>query len=612
MNHRYALLLILLLNSSSLSAQTITLSAPIPFDTVLVNTTDSLSFWVRNAGATPFSVTDINTTRPEFRAKDTSFAVPANDSVRVYVYFMTNQNMTWKDVLLVFGTGLQGALPLGVSGTARYTDPLYNPTQGLWENALKTALTNIVANHTSLGYNIARDRMFETIDDLNLTDTIECVYIGRRIRAVTRTEAQNQNFNTEHTWPQSFFADEPMVSDLNHLYPTDAVPNSNRANFPFGPVVSNITYNVGGSKLGQRADGAMAFEPRDVHKGDVARALFYFTIRYGNLGGYMDATQENDLRVWYKFDPVSTKEIQRNNRIATYQIKRNPLIDHPEFFDRISSFHNPAAPTLFPDISTSASTINFGSIAAGDSVEWTLVILNNGRASLGITGLTLQTPSSSFRIVDTPTTVPVDSFRQVRLRFVPTQANQSYSNSLVVQSNDPDEGTVNIALAGSSGSSSALTVTIQLNAGWNMISLPVIPANPAVTSVFPTAVSPAFVYSSGYAQRDTLIPGLGYWLKFSSSQSVSISGVPTPIDTIDVNAGWNLLGSVSYPVSSASVASLPPGIIVSSFFEFSGGYVPTVSLSPMGGYWVRCSQPGQIILQGSVARHFPEIIKFQE
>jgi endonuclease I len=788
MNRCHVLFLTLLVVCTRLHAQTVTLSSPVRFDTVLVNTTDSLSFWVRNAGATPFTVTDINTTRPEFRVKDTSFAVPAHDSVRVYVYFMTNQNVTWNDVLLVTGVGLQGALPLRWSGTGRYSDVFYNSTQGLWENALKTALTNLVTNHTALGYNTARDRMFETIDDFNLTDTVECVYIGRRIRATTRTEAQNQNFNTEHTWPQSFFSsNEPMVSDLNHLFPTDAAPNSARANFPFGPVVSNVTYNVGGSKLGFRADGTSAFEPRDIHKGDVARALFYFAIRYGNLGNYMDATQESDLRVWYKSDPVSGKEIQRNNRVATYQGKRNPLIDHPEFIDRISYFRISTAPALSPDISTSTTAINFGTIASGDSVEWKLVIINNGRASLNITGLTLQSSSSIFRIIDTPTSVPVDSFAQVRVRFVPPQMNQAYTNTLVIHSNDPDEGTVNIPLAGSSTAASttttlstpvqsamgvpipvlftwfrtqgadrfhlqasttntfasfvaddsslvdsssslaglglnttyywrvrshtgggwgtysevrsfttwnalaqvqlelppdhvhgipapvrcawqripvatvyhievsanesfatlmasdstlhdttyvvpgldtlstyywhvraktsagwgefspawqfriaaALAVSAQMNAGWNIVSLPVLPGSSAVTSIFPTAVSAAYAYANGYVQRDTLTPGLGYWLKFGTSQSVSISGEPMSADTIEVNGGWNLVGPMSSPLSVDSIATSPPGIIMSSFYEFNGGYVSSATLLPLRGYWVHCSQQGRIFRQNS-------------
>ncbi len=451
----YVLLFMLLIGGGPAQAQ-ISLSSPTQFDTVLVNTTDSLAFWVRNAGGTPFTVTDINTTRQEFRVKDTSFTVPANDSVRVYVHFGTNQNVTWKDVVLVLGSGLPGALPVRWTGTGRFADPSYNSTQGLWENALKTALTNLVTSHTSLGYNTGRDRMFETVDDHGLHDTIECVYTGRRIRATNRTEAQNQNFDTEHTWPQGTFNQiEPNRSDLNHLFPTYSPANNARGSYPFGVVVSNITYQEGGSKRGLNASGDIAFEPRDVQKGDVARALFYFMLRYqNNYEGYLDQNQENALRLWYKSDTVNSKDRTRNNAVASFQGKRNPLVDHPEFIDRISSFRSSTAPTLSPDILTSTEAINFGTIAVGDSLEWTLFLLNNGRATLSVSGLLLQSPSPNFRIVDTPTSVSVDSFARVRVRFIPTQASQIYNNALVIQSSDPDEATVNVALTGSSSSGS--------------------------------------------------------------------------------------------------------------------------------------------------------------
>lgn len=435
---------------SSARSQTLSLSvSQLNFGTKQTNVKDSLSFRIRNAGNYPVTVNDINTFKSAFILRDTSFTIRAHDSVTAWVYFKTNQNVTWTDILVVENSGGRGSLTLRLTGTGNYNEPAYASTQNLWENALKTALTNLVTGHTSLGYNTARDRMFESIDDGGV-DTVECVYIGRKIYATTRTIAQNQNFNTEHTWPQSFFADEPMVSDLNHLFPTDAVPNSNRANYPFGPVVSNITYNVGGSKLGHRADGVTAFEPRNVHKGDVARALFYFMIRYGNLGSYMDAVQENDLRLWNKTDPVSAKEIARNNAIASYQLKRNPLIDHPEFTDRITQYYTATAPTLYPDIAASPVSANLGSISYMDSLVYSLTIVNRGRAVLNITSVTRQNATTGYSILSYPSSVPVDSFGTVRIKFKPTLPVVSfYNNTIVINSNDPDQPALSVPMTAS-------------------------------------------------------------------------------------------------------------------------------------------------------------------
>jgi len=413
------------------------------FGTKQTNVKDSLSFRVRNSGNYPIRITDINTHKAAFTVRDTSFLIRAHDSITVWVFFQTNQNVTWTDHLAVENSPAangHGSLVVRLSGTGTYNEPTYSSTQNLWDNPLKTALTAIVNNHTNLGYNTARDRMFETIDDGGV-DTIECVYTERKIRAVTRTEAQNQNFNTEHTWPQSFFNDaEPMWADIYHLYPTDVDANSRRANYPLGPVSSNITWQQGGSKLGNRSTGEIVFEPRDVQKGDASRALFYFLLRYGNLGNFMSPTQENDLRVWYTNDPVSVKESQRNNAIASYQGKRNPLIDHPEFLDRITYFYTSTTPTLYPDIVASPTSASLGSVVYYDSVEYNLTVVNRGRGTLNISSVTLQNGTTGYSMLSFPSTVPADSFGIVKVKFKPTlPVLSSYSDAVIISSNDPDQ-----------------------------------------------------------------------------------------------------------------------------------------------------------------------------
>ena len=460
MKHRCTLLCAIAAMHLTSYAQTISLSTnSIDFDTIFVNARDSLSFHIRNYRSDTLTVTDIKTHRNVYTVSNTSFTVPPNDSAQVWVYFTTNQNVTWTDVLLVENIGARETLPMTLRGTARFTDTYYSSTQGLWEDDLKSALHNLITPHVNLGYNVARDRMFETIDDPAGIDTIECVYTGRRIFAQTRTQAQNADFNTEHTWPQGFYSQaDPMRSDLHHLFPTDSAANSARSNFPFGPVVSNIMWQTGGSRVGFNPNGLIAFEPRDVHKGDAARAMFYFILRYQtNYGNFLDIIQEFYLRQWYRLDTVSTKEILRNNAIASFQGKRNPLIDHPEFIDRITYFRPHSPPQVNPDISVSPMALDFGTVAVGDSSEWNLTIVNSGLAPLTIFSVSFQTPTTIFQIVDTAASVPIDSFVQVRVRFKPDQPNQTYSNTLVIQSDDPDQGTLEVPLNGSSSGPSSVS-----------------------------------------------------------------------------------------------------------------------------------------------------------
>ncbi|MCX7958261.1 MAG: endonuclease [Deltaproteobacteria bacterium] len=207
----------------------------------------------------------------------------------------------------------------------------YPGTEGLKNNALKDKLNQLIKNHTSLGYNLAREKMFAEID--NKDGWVECVYTGFRLQ--TNTIPNSNIMNTEHTWPQSMGADnEPARSDLFHLFPTKSDANSRRGNYPFGTVV-NVVWSDGGSKLGTNAKGNTVFEPRNVHKGNTARAMFYFSVRY-NLP--IDNEQESELRKWHSLDPVDNDEITRCNMINSYQKNRNPFVDWPSFVNDIEDF----------------------------------------------------------------------------------------------------------------------------------------------------------------------------------------------------------------------------------------------------------------------------------
>jgi deoxyribonuclease I len=146
--------------------------------------------------------------------------------------------------------------------------------------------------------------------------------------------------NCEHLWPQSFFKKKlPMVSDLHHLYPSFSKPNHTRGHFPFGPVQNPSYRTVAGSQF-----GGSTFEPHDEAKGNVARALLYFIIRYHNDPIFHNADRDrfwneriNQYFEWHKNDPPDNWEKARNDRIERYQGNRNPFIDHPQFVEQIGT-----------------------------------------------------------------------------------------------------------------------------------------------------------------------------------------------------------------------------------------------------------------------------------
>jgi deoxyribonuclease-1 len=147
--------------------------------------------------------------------------------------------------------------------------------------------------------------------------------------------------NVEHTWPQSKFTrkypEDFQKADLHHLFPTDSQMNSTRSNLPFGEIgETKKDLKCPISRFGITTEGReLAFEPPTAHKGNVARALFYFAVRYDMK---IDATQETYLKKWHREDPVDAQEIARNEEILALQGNRNPFIDHPELVDLIGDF----------------------------------------------------------------------------------------------------------------------------------------------------------------------------------------------------------------------------------------------------------------------------------
>lgn len=173
---------------------------------------------------------------------------------------------------------------------------------------------------------------------------IEDVYCNITYRkAVGPNKMPNHNeLNVEHTWPQSRFNRNQNTSfqkaDLHHLFPTDSRANGKRGHDNFGEFNSGRAAlpHCPASHVGTiNGTGKDGFEPPVNHKGNVARALFYFSIRYDiRISDY----EEIVLRQWNWLDPVDNQELKRNNMIEQIQGNRNPFVDDPDLADIIADF----------------------------------------------------------------------------------------------------------------------------------------------------------------------------------------------------------------------------------------------------------------------------------
>lgn len=147
--------------------------------------------------------------------------------------------------------------------------------------------------------------------------------------------------NCEHTWPQSRFNRRENTklqkTDLHHLYPVNSKANSSRGNHILAEVNGRTVSSMCKDSSRGRAIGTSitAFEPPNSHKGNAARAIFYFSTRYRTQ---ISDIEEGYLRRWHEMDPVDQEEKERNQGIYDIQRNRNPFIDNPDLVNAIQDF----------------------------------------------------------------------------------------------------------------------------------------------------------------------------------------------------------------------------------------------------------------------------------
>ncbi len=141
-----------------------------------------------------------------------------------------------------------------------------------------------------------------------------------------------------------------------------------------------------------------------------------------------------------------------------------------------------------------------------------------------------------------------------------------------------------------------VTQTFAVNERWNLISIPMGLRDYTKKNIFPTAASDAFSFEGQYIANSELQNGKGYWLKFQNTASVDLTGYPITKQTIDVQEGWNLIGSVSSSVPVYSIVQDPAGIVESNFYGYDGGYAIADVVEPAKGYWVKVNQAGRLVL----------------
>jgi len=340
-----------------------------------------------------------------------------------------------------------------------------------------------------------RDTLFGVIDK-TASDSVTCVYSTFTIYMQPGQDpddwAYSHDFNTEHSWPQSYLNTSQTpdpTGDMNHLFPSDIEVNSSRGNYPFAEIPDAQTdvwyYNntssssIPGSNIdlyGEYLSG-VSFEPREQQKGNTARAMYYMLTMYQ----LPDTTlawwtgQRDILYTWHCNDPANAAEIARTKLIAPYQSgKVNPFILDSTLIRR----------AYFPGLVTNTS-VSFSPVSATK-------LESAGSCSLKVA---ISSPSgttaTSVQVVLTGGTgaaTDVNNYSTQTLTF-PAGSSTVQSTVLLITDDALEEGTETLVFtlrnvtggtSAKAGADSVFTLTITDN---DDATAPVITSGPSVTGI---------------------------------------------------------------------------------------------------------------------------------
>jgi endonuclease I len=346
--------------------------------------------------------------------------------------------MKTKQILLIAG------ILLFIQAIFAQIPPGYYNTATGTGATLKTQLYNIIKGHTDKGYgglyacytttdNLPGNKVFDMYSVK--ADSTAAYWFTNSASSADQCGnygAESDCYNREHSFCDSWLgAASPQRSDLFHVYPTDGYVNNRRNNYPQGKVGSVTWTSTNGSKLGY-SDATtgytgIVFEPIDAFKGDFARSYFYVATRYENLiAGWASNTGASELLAgnaypayktwflnlmiqWHNQDPVSQKEILRNEAVYGYQHNRNPYIDHPEWVSVVWGGTTVAVTSITVNSAGNATTISSPlgtlqmsaviapSTATNQTYTWS-VVAGTGTASISTSGLLTATTNGTVTV----------------------------------------------------------------------------------------------------------------------------------------------------------------------------------------------------------------------
>jgi len=137
------------------------------------------------------------------------------------------------------------------------------------------------------------------------------------------------------------------------------------------------------------------------------------------------------------------------------------------------------------------------------------------------------------------------------------------------------------------------TITINLNQGWNLLSIPLNLINNSANYLFNNTNFSIYGYNNSWFVPDEIDNKLGYWLKINESFNLTLIGNEIEDKSISLNEGWNLVGYPSVDEISIDESELKNHSVFTYINNSWSSYVlgrtfnSLNTLKPGFGYWVK-------------------------
>ncbi len=436
-------------------------------------------------------------------------------------------------------------------------------------------------------------------------------------------------YNREHSFPQSWFGGGTTPgpgTDYHHIYPTDGKVNADRSNYVYGETSSPTKTSLNGSKLGPSSftgipSSVIVFEPINEYKGDVARAFLYMLTMYqNNMATWAAISTEGSIRAfegttfpsiksvylqlmlkWHNQDPVSAKEIARNNSGYSFQGNRNPFIDHPEYVASI--WNGPCSSISYTGnpycSSGGTASVTLVGTSGGVYSSTSGLVINASTGAVTLASSTPGTYTVTYTVSGQPVTTAITINQVAQISSQPANQVSCFNSSVSLSVTATGTGLTYQWRKGNSNLSNTANVSGVTSATLVINSLTVSDTaynyNVVVSGSNPCG---SLTSSSAAINLNTTNTWIGTINDDWNTATNWCLGIPTTASTVVIPSGTTYSPNIKTATATANTVSIQSGATLTMLGNYNLNLSGTTFSN--AGTLVTSASTGQVVTTGSI------------